>query len=549
MEKRACEGCSIRKIRCGGNAPCRNCIKAGYPCSFAKRRQKPGPKGPRLATRERITARLDSIQERTGSSAQTPHYISHCDATACSGPTPSPTHLALSPSKSNPPPADWERRFTRNDVFMYLNIYHQHMFPVWPVIDTERLIAVIESHTENPEMLALTFAVCASTATRLRPDPTSSLTDSVAILPYDGPSLLAERFAAEAERYRSMYDYRESTTVGGVLIPLFLHFYYGTKRLRKQTTTLLLHESVAFCQLNGLHKEEMYCGMHPDEENHKRSIFWLLYLTERGHAIQEGASVSLENSVRPPSKDFLNQPIHSQRLEAFHSLIHLFTSVDAILTPRCNCIGPHDRTQSRDMLADIQGQLHTQTLWPPGWNELQRSDLALTQQWLRILIWQHSLRTIQMPGSSSEESMSLTYPARVAMDTMRFISTTTLDALVAHGPGMKVKLFEIANTVIDVINCVPTMPEAELSQARDLVHCLCSSLAMLGGTDAHGLELLKQRLGGTKMSFAPSPQADAVFNDVWEEHIHGATMMRRLDEEVPAPLADGVAMPCTSFPF
>lgn len=95
---------------------------------------------------------------------------------------------------------------------------------------------------------------------------------------------LADRFAVEAERYRSKYDYRESTTTEAIIIPLFLHFYYGAT-VRKQTTSFLLREAVTLCRLIELDREETYQGLNPEDESCRRRTFWLLYVTERGHAM------------------------------------------------------------------------------------------------------------------------------------------------------------------------------------------------------------------------------------------------------------------------
>lgn len=336
-----------------------------------------------------------------------------------------------SPPRAAQVPADWESSFTWSDILAYLEIYNQRMYPIWPVVSVTRLSAALDDNREDPELCALAFALCASTGAQLR------LKSEIRGLSEIGPSdknnalALADRFAVESERYRSRYDYRESTTVEAILVPLFLHFYYGAKG-KKQTTSLLLREAVTLAQFAGLDKEESHWGLSVEEESYRRRTFWLLYVTERGHAMQNGTTVCLSKSIGLPFNDCDEK---AQVLEAFNGLVHLFASVDGVL------VGPrgiklHDQPNSKGTLSRLQHELRQHKQWPVEWNEAQRSDVAITQQWLRILLWQFSLRTVSMSRRSADDSMSLTFPAYVSRDALRAISTVSLDALVAHGPGM-----------------------------------------------------------------------------------------------------------------
>jgi hypothetical protein len=55
---------------------------------------------------------------------------------------------------------------------------------------------------------------------------------------------------------------------------------------------------------------------------------------------------------------------------------------------------------------------------------------------LRMLIWQLAMKKVSMTAGSSDDPMSLTYPAHVAKDSMAFLSRVSLDSIIAHGPGM-----------------------------------------------------------------------------------------------------------------
>jgi hypothetical protein len=55
---------------------------------------------------------------------------------------------------------------------------------------------------------------------------------------------------------------------------------------------------------------------------------------------------------------------------------------------------------------------------------------------MRMLVWQLAMKNVSMTAGSSEDPLSLTYPAHVAKDSLAFLSRASLDSVIAHGPGM-----------------------------------------------------------------------------------------------------------------
>ncbi|CAI7578601.1 unnamed protein product [Penicillium manginii] len=371
------------------------------------------------------------------------------------------------------------------------------MYPVWPVIDSEKLSCAIGADENDHEAYALAFAVCAGTGAQLQPKSTTQEWNTFNLSGEMSPIALADRFAAEAERCRSRYDYRESSTIESILVPLFLHFYYGAKE-KRQTASFLLRESVSLCQINGMDKEDTYRHLNISEESYRRRTFWLLYVTERGHAMQHGTPICLTKSISLPSNDTQS----SQVLEAFHSLVQLFASVDGVLVDSDAASQKHDNRCSRERLVRIQHELRRNDQWPMEWNETQRSDVSITQQWLRMLVWQLSLSNVTMSSEPGDDSMSFAYPAHVSRDALRSISTVSFDALIAHGPGMQVKICDITNTLLDVITCVHSLPPDMFIQTRQILHQFCCYLAKLNGSQ-EGLVQIRKRLIESNLMVEP----------------------------------------------
>lgn len=302
------------------------------------------------------------------------------------------------------------------------------MYPVWPVVKAAGLQESLMQDMENFELRALAFAVCAATCAQLRCHPD----DEAAGIAAQGEFATADDFARESDRCRTMYDYRESNTFEAVLVPLFLHFYYSA-RSKMQTASLLLRESVTSCQLQGLDKEDTYQYIAPENERYRRRAFWLLYVTERGHALQHGINTCLKDSIQPPTS-ICSDELHL--VEAFDSLVSLFISVEGVLDPGGWPHGSNTLMCSKEMLCRLQNQLRQRLQWPTAYHALQRTDIAITQQWLRVLLWQLSLKNIFLSSASADDSMRLTYPVHVARDAIVLLSNIPQDTFVAHGPGM-----------------------------------------------------------------------------------------------------------------
>ncbi|KAE8363228.1 hypothetical protein BDV27DRAFT_8940 [Aspergillus caelatus] len=485
VRRRACDGCSLRKTRCSGGRPCQPCVRSGFECSYLKPMAKPGPKGPRAETYTQINKRLQSLRERAGRCATeiaSPANVraGWADVTDSSRVTPAcdvaGTEQMLLLTDG------WPSHLPLADVLAHLQTYEQRMYPVWPVVDTARLRNSLILNVNNLELRALAFAVCAATCAQLQCHSDNHATQGSA----EGKCTMADDFAKESDHCRTMYDYRESGTFEAVLVPLFLHFYYGAKK-KIPTASLLLRESVTSCQLQGLDQEDTYQDVPPEDERYRRRAFWLLYVTERGHAIQHGINTCLRDSIRPPTRDCLDE-LHL--VEAFDRLVGLFIAVEGVLLDRG---GSSTIMCSKETLCRLQSQLRQCLQWPTTYHALQRTDIAITQQWLRVLLWQLSLKNIFLSSASADDSMRLTYPVHVARDAIVLISNVPQETFVAHGPGMAIKLFEITSTLLDVIHCVPSLLHRNSVGTHDILHHLCYLLSSLSHRP-YGLEVLQRKL-------------------------------------------------------
>jgi len=90
-----------------------------------------------------------------------------------------------------------------------------------------------------------------------------------------------------------------------------------------------------------------------------------------------------------------------------------------------------------------------------GYNQLQKADVSVTQHWMKLHLWKLAVSRIQMTNEPGGDITSVLFPLQVVGDLLAEVSALSVDSLEAHGSGMELKLFEFANTVADVMVCMP----------------------------------------------------------------------------------------------
>jgi hypothetical protein len=240
------------------------------------------------------------------------------------------------------------------------------MYAVWPVVDVTELLTKLDGTMDDPEACALAYSVCAATGAQLR------LADFETGYSQRGFNIV-DRFATEAERHRAMLDYSQNAPIACVLIPFFLHNYYSIKQ-KRFTSIMLLRESLTLCELLDLDKEAVYATIAPEEQRYRRKVFWLLFVTERGNAMQNDLSTVLRTSIKLPNAEDDKDPI---LFMGFLSLVRLFVAVEGTLVGA----GPNhsERTFTKETFATLLRQIQDNPAQSS--NETQRTDLCVTQHW------------------------------------------------------------------------------------------------------------------------------------------------------------------------
>ncbi|KAH0271125.1 hypothetical protein KCU91_g7595, partial [Aureobasidium melanogenum] len=513
--RRVCDACSVRRVKCDGQAPCAACLKSSIDCTRLRQRVKSGPKGVRKKTLERLKkvrrqnaeipnpVSTNTPEDRRGEASHdgsevTPITTNHSPYTIEGhfSPELNMDFVNLADDNQQPPlevpqPSSWPFRISPVLLEPYLNIYYFKLFPVWPIVDKDILAARLQSTEPDAGAYMLASSVCAATMVQLQLSvfgPCSDVLDPNAML-------------TEIEDLRRTYDYRESPSIEFLATSFFMHVAY-TNLGRLTTSTLLLREAVTLAYILDLHRPSHYDEVTPAERQSHLRMFWILFITERAHATQHDIPCVMTVDPDMPELDTLSQ----------HAVLSPLTMLCRMF--RSFCEGSSS-SLTGGTLTSFNNELLRIPTMTEDHNELQKADLSVTQQWLRLMFWKLAINKVVMKANPTDDIRSVFFPISLAKDLLSDISTMSIDTLEAHGPGMELKLFEVTNSVADIITLNPAQSQhasLQLGPQDILVH-LANIIGRSRGGNKTLLPLLQSRLSSIGLGSAIFPRITEVTYD------------------------------------
>lgn len=85
---------------------------------------------------------------------------------------------------------------------------------------------------------------------------------------------------------------------------------------------------------------------------------------------------------------------------------------------------------------------------------IQKADLLITQQWLRLIVWQSSFRQSLLSWTAPHESMHFAFPLAIARSTANVLHGLPSSAVEVHGMGIFEKIFEIGTWCMNVLGAI-----------------------------------------------------------------------------------------------
>lgn len=280
---------------------------------------------------------------------------------------------------------------------------------------------------------------------------------------------LGQRFLDLAIQMRKNYDWIEHSTLSAIQTSYYICVaLFELKKPRSHH--FYLREAIGMAYDQGLHSESTYIGMDPIQKICARRTFAVLFVTERGLAILRNKSATIVNLPAVPSDFFDEQD--RMVLAGFTALSSLFSVLDEkfidLWRSDSTSTSPHEN------IAAIQDSLNQFYVDTTLLTDVQKADVLITHQWLRLIFWQASMRQGLVSSDATEAMFYYNYPILIAKDMCSVINELSFEAIVVHGLGIFEKIFEVAYTLMDAL----TIAEMQWSESQDLrllFKCLGSS--------------------------------------------------------------------------
>lgn len=191
----------------------------------------------------------------------------------------------------------------------------------------------------------------------------------------------------------------------------------------------------------------------------------------RGYAIQHDLRTSIQDTIELPSSYCGGFDIYGEGLVELGSLFAVF---DSTFRHRPRHVSEQSPPVSdKQLLVAVHNSLTINMPRPATYDPLRRADYYITKQWMKVLLWQQAMSRGLLSSASDVESMTFLFPSQIAQELLASMTRISQDDLLPLGRDQVrsvfrtlvaipwlirtklMKVFEITNTLADVILCVP----------------------------------------------------------------------------------------------
>lgn len=215
----------------------------------------------------------------------------------------------------------------------------------------------------------------------------------------------------------------------------------------------------------------------------------------RSHAIRRRRPITLQITPQAPS---LEQTVgNDPELTGFRYLAELFRPIDDTFIALWNRASSN---VSKSALVELEGSLRSTVPSAFDLVDTQLANIRVSQQWLRVIVWQLCTRLGFLSSDAADESLTFRYPLRIAHDLAISTWKLPLHSMQMHGIGLTEKVFDIAFTLVDVMAYIPSgeakVSGFEIGPEDNLKHFL-SLISQLPGGERKYLPLLMTKVEQT----------------------------------------------------
>lgn len=446
---RPCDLCSSRRVRCNfveGSERCQGCINHNIQCTQNRIRKKSGPKSKRL------------LGDFAGPMPFSPLPDILVDINT-SKPIMDDSYCQLMDPYMTKIPLD--------KLIAYLQVYQTWFYGYWPVLSVAEIILKITTSNlmsesidsirlteKNAFYYSLACSVCAAIATQMT---FVSVKDR---LINEELTCLDTEYANEAKRARNLFDYTENPCVEVLLSSFFLYAHYTNKEGRTNQAIIYLREAISVSQLLGFHDSASYNSKSAAEKHRWQKIFYTLLVTERYVCFEDAMPVILEPSIAFP---LLHNEEYPSLLVGFIELVKVFSVPHKHFFEEVHLNGDrqkinafrdylqkHDNTNRIKHILDVQSQLDLPLDLTTRASDSQKLNIFLSRSWIQAIAWHITFENGLLANTPalSMDCLAKEFPIKIARDFLATTKDLPAVAFEANGPGVCVKLLEIANSLV-----------------------------------------------------------------------------------------------------
>jgi hypothetical protein len=498
----ACEACKRRKVRCNGESTCDQCGHLQLSCVY--RESKRG--GPRKNAAPRGTV----IEEcRSGMMVVSPqHFVARARVRA--------------------------RRYSKDFFLGLIQDYMDYVYPVNPVIAEVEVRTCIERWFGTPMLASedgLRLGNTHNMDENLKTEDKLSASFLYALAAVTINLTRTHSAKETREQIEDLMD-RSISLIDSITIsqPSLLHVMRSIfieiclMGLRKPLMGLYyLRDAISTLYLLGVDNPQVLKNLPPPERAKLQRAYWECFIHERFTALTVYKPVCLS----PLPTDLEHDPTLDGEIEkGWNYIIQTFRIIDSTFVNYWikNTPAPAEWIEKKHQeLVDEKWMYEVTT----HLTELQQADLIITRQWLRTLTWELALRSV--PLSTEENNtdfFSLSFPLRLSHDLRKFLQDMTLsrEAVGLHGSGILHKLFEITDSIANLIINVPdATKEDTIGRVKDILF-LKKFIFSFSRIDELHKDMLKRKFQQIQKQFSQVEEVDELMGSPFSSTSAGSPM-------------------------
>ncbi|RVX76106.1 hypothetical protein B0A52_00463 [Exophiala mesophila] len=441
----ACSACKRRKVRCTGQQPCSQCDRLSIQCVYV------GPEVLAVGrSRLGVANRGAIITESRAQSSNDELSLSHSQAQAQAQAISSPS-VSSTASRATAP-VDVSRY---GPVFMYslVSDYMAKLYPICPVLDETDLRVQIDMMYTDNDAATLVYAFAALALLLMQVSETGRESGCY--------SQCAELLALSLQHYKPL-DFDSKPNLTRIIGCLFLEM--GLLSVdRKDLSFFYLHQAISLMLMHGLDYFLGEITIDPVERARRERVYWVCFIHERHQAIEGSNMICLEPLPSLPDVAFLASDSVGR---GWNHIIQTFLVIDRDFVrfwkgDRSSLTAEWIQTKHQQF-TDPSWELEVSTLAPT-----QQADLIITRQWLRTLLWQMAMSKVLLSSAAGpSEGLSLSMPLRLSSQLKACFDRVSSRSVAIDVIGLISKLFEITNTIADVLVALPLGDSVEEKRSR-----------------------------------------------------------------------------------